>query len=623
MPRASWLWALAFGAAYGQAPAAEACGGLFCGQPQPLQQQQPVDQMAERILFSVHDNSVTMVVQIGYTGSAPDFAWVLPLGDVPDAKSLNVFPQRGLNVLDANTALRFIMPVCSVARATGTSQAGSAASPVSARDAAGPQPAVTVHYQEEVGPYDVAAIESEDPMALYAWLRDNEYNVNDSMLPYIRTYTDEGMKFLALKLQKGKDSSDIEPFRFDLPGTTPSIPLRMTALAAEPEMSILVFVAADRRYGGANWPEVSIEDGQISWRVNAGLQTNWDALIARGVDEAGGQGWVTEFAGSAEPLVQNLTFMNFSTDEEMEAVDQLLDVIESTSYITRLHTRLSAEEMTLDPVFRRDSSGDVSSTHQLVNEVEGVDQCAGQSMADPCVFTSCGAGGLCRTVSKDGQRIAGCACVDGSTARTTITPPGMAGPSSSGAASVACQDRRMSFANPGTSQDGVKVLDPCLNFDCGPYGACEPVNMTPTCICDHGYVATGSVASDGTRNTRCSKPVSAVPSGFYALRLPDLPESLPGGRTTSVDLDRPVVEPKMSDLSSSAVPARASQANPAKTKGRAGTASEDSTSIDGSPPRSRTSSGGCAVAAGADSWYAAALYTAVLGAWLARRRRRA
>ena len=83
-------------AGYVQAPAAKACGGFFCGR-------QPVDQTAERIVFKVNDDSTTMVVQITYAGEAADFAWVLPLGTLPDVDSLAVFPQRALTALDANT----------------------------------------------------------------------------------------------------------------------------------------------------------------------------------------------------------------------------------------------------------------------------------------------------------------------------------------------------------------------------------------------------------------------------------------------------------------------------------------------------------------------------------------
>src|SRR6185436_3102817 len=63
---------------------ASACGGFFCGR-------QPVDQTAERILFEVGQDSVTMTTQISFNGKAADFAWILPLSDVPALESLAVF----------------------------------------------------------------------------------------------------------------------------------------------------------------------------------------------------------------------------------------------------------------------------------------------------------------------------------------------------------------------------------------------------------------------------------------------------------------------------------------------------------------------------------------------------
>src|SRR3954453_15184245 len=82
---------------------AQACGGFFCGS-------QPVDQTAERILFEVGEDSVTMTTQISYSGKAEDFAWVFPLGAVPEVDSLAVFPQKALHALDANTGPPFSVP---------------------------------------------------------------------------------------------------------------------------------------------------------------------------------------------------------------------------------------------------------------------------------------------------------------------------------------------------------------------------------------------------------------------------------------------------------------------------------------------------------------------------------
>src|SRR5688572_14011084 len=79
---------------------ASACGGFFCGA-------QPVDQTAERILFEVGPESVTMTTQITFSGRAEDFAWVLPLRDVPEPSSLAVFSQRALVALDAQSGPTF------------------------------------------------------------------------------------------------------------------------------------------------------------------------------------------------------------------------------------------------------------------------------------------------------------------------------------------------------------------------------------------------------------------------------------------------------------------------------------------------------------------------------------
>jgi hypothetical protein len=587
---------------YLQAPVARACGGFFCGR-------QPVDQTAERILFKVNPNSVTMIVQIAYAGPAPDFAWVLPLGNVPDPKTLGTFPQRALTALDANTAPQFDLPsACQrvVPLMGGSANAGG-------RSAAGVPEAdsgVSVHFREEVGPYEVAAIESDDPMALYEWLKTEGFNVNEMMLPYIRTYTAEGMKFLALKLQKDKDTTDITPFRFDLAGSTPSIPLRMTALAAEPEMSILVFVLGDQRFDGANWPAIEIRDDQIAsdsdrWPAS----TNWAALVARGVDEAGGLGWVTELAGSTTDIVSLLDNASFATPDDMKAGQELRALIGESTYISRLYTRMSAEEMGVDPSFRKTNGGDVSNVHQLSRFVDGVDQCGDQTTPrDPCRFTSCGAGGICRPVMPPGatEPVAACGCVSGAAARTTFDPASVSLQATAGtapAATVVCQDQRMSFVNPGDVMTGGEVMpDPCQGFDCGPEGECNAINMTPTCVCDQGYVAYGSFNADGTRRTTCAKPMLAVPSEFYLQRLPNLPASLPGGRSVMVDMAMPVVAPSMGDLGSTSGALPKPNATPEPARGDA--------------------SSGCSTSkADASSVYGAILCAIALAIWFTTKRR--
>jgi MYXO-CTERM domain-containing protein len=228
---------------------------------------------------------------------------------------------------------------------------------------------------------------------------------------------------------------------------------------------------------------------------------------------------------------------------------QLLGVLEAHPYLTRLYTRVSAEEMTVDPIFGRSALGDVSRQHQLSRIVNGVDQCSEdmRPSTDPCDFATCGAGGLCRPVparaidpnTAEDAQIAGCACVPGATARPTFAPDG--------SATVICQDGRMSFLNAGDREnDSAPVLpDACAGFSCGENGQCVAVNMTPTCVCDQGFVAVGTAAQNGSRGTRCVEPPELVPAVFYQGRLPNLPSDLPGGRevTLSEPLPMPGTDP--------------------------------------------------------------------------------
>ena len=597
------------------APEAHACGGFFCGR-------QPVDQTAERILFEVGADSVTMTTQISFTGEAPDFAWVLPLGEVPLEGSLAVFHQRALNALDANTGPTFNMPN-ECYRFLALPESAGAPVDDSGTDA---PPSVTVYIRQEVGEYDVAVIESEDPAALIDWLRTEGYRITDAMVPYIERYTSEGLKFLALKLLPGADVTDLSPFRFTLPGTTPTIPLRMTALAAEPEMSIVTFVLANERFEGKNWANLDIPDDQIRFNPNlytgSGVATNWSRLVAQAVDTAGGQGWVTEFAGPsasyAELVRQQVQNGNFATEDDAAAAQELLGVLEGYPYLTRLYTRLSAEEMTSDPVFGRSALGDATNQHLLSRFVDGVDQCPEVPVStDPCDFTTCGAGGLCRPVPRPGvtqstngsaDLVAACACLPGATARATSAPDG--------SASIVCQDGRMSFLNPGEREaEGADVLpDTCAGFDCGDHGQCTTVNLTPTCVCDRGFVALASDSASGARTITCIEPDDAVPSDFYEKRLAALPPELPGGRPVPIPVEMPVAP--VSDPSTPSGPEPTASADfpmPRVTPGYE------------PPARSSSSDGGCNLAGGAvanGTTASGTAWVAALALAVARLRRR-
>ena len=325
----------------GLAQPAWACGGFFC-------QNSPIDQNAERIIFTQNgDGTVSAYIQIQYTGSAPDFSWILPL---PQAISLDdiAVPEDGMAAfteLEVATDPVFIpppLPECA--------QQFSATLPAMAMAESA---AVEVFASGEVGPYWSDVIGSEDPEALITWLRDNEYRVTPEMEPLIEVYVAEGFAFLAMRLLPDSGDQDVEPVKVTYPAERPMIPLRLTAVAANPDMAVMVWFFSDNQAVPVNYAKMEIADEELTFS-SFGRTSNYRQLMSARADEYRGQAFVTEYA---------------SPTNRLPVTHPLLQQLRSSyPYVTRLNTVISPAEMTVDPVFDYDPQlADVSNIHDLSN----------------------------------------------------------------------------------------------------------------------------------------------------------------------------------------------------------------------------------------------------------------
>ncbi len=500
-----------------------ACGGFFCSQS-------PVDQASERIIFAINDDGTTdMIVQIAYQGNSQDFAWVLPLAQVPDPDKLDTFPELAMMALDTGTGPTFRMhPDCQNYSFEDGANGGSAGSS-SADAGAAPDGPVTVYIRETVGPYDVAVIGSDDAKAASDWLQTEGYRISGAMNEYVKLYTAEKMKLLALKLTDKADVSEIAPFRLRVPGDSPNIPLRLTSIAALPEMGIVTWIFANQRYEPMQpGVEVEIDNSKLRWE-GYGARNNWKALVARAADDHDGKAWVVEQAGSTKSLRSLISSQPLDpSDERFKAQEALTALIAGKAYMTRLYTRLSPEEMTYDPGFKRSVKGDVAALRELPYVKELCDTAYINERVSPCEFNPCGALGLCRSVDDDnGNKVASCACAPGLTARSVPAADG------SYLSEVACIDQQLSFINPGDKDTaGTALPDPCAGFSCGGHGTCVAMNMTPTCECEQGYVAKVTQAASGAGGMKCVEPSEPIPASFYKGRLK--PRDLPIGREVRI-----------------------------------------------------------------------------------------
>jgi len=296
----------------------QACGGFFCTTI-------PVDQAAERIIFTLDDGSISTYVQINYQGRPEDFAWVLPLPSVPKVDTADMATFRDLDRLTQPVYLPPRPPACI---------------PMPAMAAPAPQAAAgsstTVLASGEVGPFGYHVVTSPDPNDMVAWLRDNGYRITDEMVPLIKQYTDDGLVFLAMRLKPGERSQDIVPVKLTYDASLASIPLRLPAVAATPDMPVVVWIFGRDQAAPLNYVPLTIADSEVKFTPFG--SNDYLQVVSSAVDQAGGRAFVTE-------LAQPTSAMRAASDPTATLLMQ------QYPYLTRLYTRISPDEMTIDPTF--------------------------------------------------------------------------------------------------------------------------------------------------------------------------------------------------------------------------------------------------------------------------------
>jgi hypothetical protein len=269
-----------------------ACGGLFCSAPTL-----PVDQTGERIVFAIDENAgkIEMHTQIAYEGPADKFAWLVPVPEVPE---LFLSTEALFTFLDRNTAPIFnlsqICECCDFPSAGGANDTDAAFD-----TGAGGEPPVTVIATATVGPYETVTLQATSSQVLLDWLNNNQYFIPGDVGPFLDPYVAAGSYILALRLQKDRSIGELAPIGLTYAGTTPTIPLTMTAVAATPDMSLIPWVLGSGRAVPENYLHVVINEFAIDWWT-AG--SNYSDVVGRAADLAGGQAFATDFAGTTNFL---------------------------------------------------------------------------------------------------------------------------------------------------------------------------------------------------------------------------------------------------------------------------------------------------------------------------------
>ena len=270
-----------------------ACGGFFCNTAQP------VNQAAEHVLYVQKDDGITVHIQIKYQGPSTKFSWVLPLSSVPTLKTGSdaIFsvlenatrPYFQLNYLPGDDQCGFEQCQYAMAGGEGDSNGGGTKS----------GGGVTVLQEAKVGPYDSKVIAGTSGVELQKWLQDNGYDQPAATAGLLDSYAKEGFVFLALRLQKDKTDGDLVPIVVQLKETSPCLPIRLTQLAANPDMPIVIWTVGKARAVPKNWLHVELNEKTINW---LGGGDNYLTVASKAIDQASGHAFTTEFANSTQSL---------------------------------------------------------------------------------------------------------------------------------------------------------------------------------------------------------------------------------------------------------------------------------------------------------------------------------
>jgi hypothetical protein len=287
---------------YLQPTPAQACGGLFCSASAP------VNQAAERIIFSKNaDDTVTAVVQIQYQGPSEEFAWVLPVPGIPDVKvssdlaftrlQLASNPQYNLSTVIEGECLEGNFPPSSPGGNVSLDGSGGAGGTGGS--------GVTVLAEGNVGPFDFVVIQPDGAFehvgdVMVEWLTNEGYDVVPpggdpaAISDLLGSYLEAGMNLIAFRLTKGNDNGTIRPIRITYESEQPMIPIRPTAVAANDDMGVMVWVLGSNRAVPVNYRSLELNEALIDW-TNGGR--NYNQVVIAAANEAGGQGFVTERSG--------------------------------------------------------------------------------------------------------------------------------------------------------------------------------------------------------------------------------------------------------------------------------------------------------------------------------------
>jgi hypothetical protein len=335
---------------------AQACGGTFCDAQVPGPQQMQVDQTGENIMFVIDGNRVEAHIQIQYTGDPERFGWVIPVTNVPE---VGVGSQALFDNLLAATVPSLTLTTqqetcdggvgasaelgCAMADASenlggsgGSTGFGSDGGDEGTGGGDGDDGGPDIIDRGFAGAFQYDVLQGGTIEGVTQWLEDAGYVQDDDAPPILENYLDDDFLFVAIKLRSGVGVEEIHPITIAYDGMEPCVPIRLTAIAAVPDMAIRAFFLGESRVAPKNYDHVTINQAKLDWLGVGTGTTGYNMAVALAIDETeDGHGFVTEYAGTSKTVSQaNLTDNRWDADVFRDADWQdVIDLAEAQGLV--------------------------------------------------------------------------------------------------------------------------------------------------------------------------------------------------------------------------------------------------------------------------------------------------
>jgi len=306
------------------------------------------------LVFDPETKTETMVLSTMYVGQPADFAWIIPVPNLPSRDQIAIWEGGELAFWELfdkteprlKTEPQLQMPILGLG---GCEHCGRPA-PVAGEPSDSGFVGVKVVDRLQIKGLDIILLNAQSATDLTGWLNANGYRYPEGAVNVIEHYIAKGWSFVAVKVDTPDEESQStpsslwsgyfprDPLKLTFRTDQFVFPMRISSVSSRPSGSaILLYVFAPYRVRAENFPTVEMKPPSPTADTLSALRLAYQEAFQKLLDQPQGRALVVEYAKPS--LGQDFGFT------------RNLLVPWRTYYLTRLRTIFRPEHMTDDIVF--------------------------------------------------------------------------------------------------------------------------------------------------------------------------------------------------------------------------------------------------------------------------------